>query len=182
MSVPQQKFRELVFQLLYCQDLGKADPADMVPLMMKELSVTKKVVMQAQERVEAITKQRRDIDAMIKRTSRSYDLDRIQRVELNVLRLGVFELFYDDAIPGKVAIAEAMRLSRKFGTPASASFVNAILDHLYRNSLGDAVDDVAVEESIQVLEASEQAAREAAEAEVMEGDSSDQESCEEQEY
>jgi N utilization substance protein B len=162
MTIPQQKFRELTFQLLYSHDLGKADSADMLPMMMKELSVTKRVVVEAQQKVEAIEKNRAEIDAMIKKTSRSYEFDRIQRVELNVLRLALYELFYEREVPPKVVIAEAIRMARKFGTPASVSFVNAILDHLYQSSIGAAMDDAAIKESIEALRISEQAAEEAA--------------------
>jgi N utilization substance protein B len=48
------------------------------------------------------------------------------------LRLGIFEIFFDSEIPAKVAIAEAIRLCRKFGTPESSQFVNAILDGVYK--------------------------------------------------
>ena len=72
---------------------------------------------------------------MISETSLSYDLDRIHSVERNVLRLGIYELFYETEIPPKVAIAESIRLSKKFGTPESVSYVNAIIDNLYKRKL-----------------------------------------------
>ena len=65
-----------------------------------------------------------------------YDIDRIHSVERNVLRLGIYELFFDPEIPPKVAIAEAIRMSKKFGTPESVSYVNAIMDNIYKRKQG----------------------------------------------
>ncbi len=132
MALPPQKFREIVFQLLYSQDFTPIDPAESIPFMMHELKVTKRSMLDAHDRINKILEKYPEIDRNIEASSISYSFDRISRVEKTILRIGVFELLFDDAIPGKVAIAEAIRLSRKFGTPESAHFVNAILDDIYK--------------------------------------------------
>jgi N utilization substance protein B len=71
------------------------------------------------------------IDEKITSLSPDYSFARISRVEKTILRLGVYEILFDDLIPPLVAISEAIRLTRKFGTPESARFVNAILDRVY---------------------------------------------------
>jgi len=162
MALSQQKFREIVFQLLYSQDVGNPDEALMLELMMAELAVSKKNVRLAQERVHKIKERLSEIDPLITSISTSYDFERIQLVTKNILRLGVFELFFDDKIPHKVAIAEAIRLSRKFNTAESASFVNALLDHLYQASQGGQVDLQQLTQHFQALMQSEQKASEAA--------------------
>ncbi len=129
----------------------------MIELIMAELSVSKKNVRLAQEKVNQIIEKLSEIDRLISSVSTSYDFDRIQIVTKNILRLGVFELFFDSGIPPKVAIAEAIRLSRKFSTPESASFVNALLDNLYQASLGAPVDACHLERQSQTLVQSEQA-------------------------
>ncbi len=75
--------------------------------------------------------QREALDAKIAAASQEYALDRISKVERNVLRLGVFEL--QSELPPKVALSEAIRLCRKFGSPEGADFVNAVLDQIYKN-------------------------------------------------
>jgi len=162
MALSQQKFREIVFQLLYSQDIGRPDDALMTELMMAELAVSKKNVRLAQERIQKIQEILPEIDALIASVSTSYDFDRIQIVTKNILRLAVFELLFDDQIPHKVAIAEAIRLSRKFNTPESASFVNALLDHLYQKSQGVQVDPQKLAQQSQTLLHSEQIASDAA--------------------
>jgi N utilization substance protein B len=155
MALSPQKFREMVFQLLYSKDMGNSEEELMLELMMNELAISKRNVKLAQERVTQILDLLPTIDPKIASVSHSYDFDRIQAVTKNILRLGVFELLFDDAIPPKVAIAEAMRLARKFGTPESATFVNALLDQLYRASLGTQIDAAVLEQQSQLLIQSE---------------------------
>jgi N utilization substance protein B len=135
-----QKFREILFQLLYSHEIGHPNEEDMIPLIMKEVSVTRKTVREAQEKLQALLEKLPEIDEIIAKTSVSYSFERIQNVEKNILRLGVFELIYEADIPPKVAIAEAMRLARKFGSPEAASFVNALLDNIYKAQQGIHVD------------------------------------------
>jgi N utilization substance protein B len=159
MAVPQQKFREVVFQMLYSFDMGRTDDADIIELLMKELSVTRKTTTKALERVQDIIAIQKEVDSMISQASFSYAFERIQSVERNILRLGVYELFFDEDIPPKVAISEAMRLARKFGSPESATFINAVLDTLYKASLGEEVDPQKITDSILTLTKSEQEAQ-----------------------
>ncbi len=146
MPVPQQKFREIVFQLLYSHDMGKAEERDMLALMMAELAVSRKAVRDAQEKVRAIIAKLPEIDPLITKSALGYSFERIQSVERNVLRIGAYEMLYDAAIPPKVAIAEAMRLERKFGSPEGANFVNALLDNIYKASQGLKIDEQEVAE------------------------------------
>lgn len=134
MPIPQQKFREIVFQLLYSINNGFANENDLITLIMGELNVTKNNVKKALERVHEIIQKQPKIDPLIESMSTTYDFERIQTVTKDILRLGVFELLYDSKIPPKVAITEAMRLARKFGAPESGLFVNAILDQLHQKT------------------------------------------------
>lgn len=124
--------REVVFQLLYGHDWPVTQDSSLHRLISKELRVSAKVTQEAQLRVKDIRNHVEELDQMIASSSKSYELDRIPKAERNILRLGVFEVLYDEAIPPKVAIAEAIRLGRKFSTPESAAFINAILDEIYR--------------------------------------------------
>ena len=134
MPLPVQKFREMVFQMLYAYDMSHSEEADVIDLLMHELKVTKKSANEASRRVKEIQDRKNEIDDMIRPASTEYQFERISSVEKNILRLGIYEICFDEAIPEKVAITEAIRLCRKFGTPESAQFVNAILDRIYKGS------------------------------------------------
>lgn len=122
--------------MLYSFNMGLSSEEELCALMMKELSVNRTVVKEALERVKLVLNHLPEIDARISEASVSYDIDRIHSVERNVLRLGIFELYFDPEIPPKVAIAEAIRMSKKFGTPESVSYVNAIMDNIYKRKQG----------------------------------------------
>jgi transcription antitermination protein NusB len=68
-----------------------------------------------------------EIDKMLADKMRGWTLDRLGRVELAVLRLGVYEILWDDDVPEGVAIAEAVELAKKFGAENSGVFVNGVL-------------------------------------------------------
>jgi len=136
MAIPQQKFREIVFQLIYSADFIESDDEEMIKLMMEQLSVTKKVVREAIARKRLVEEKRPELDQSIAKVSQGYDFERITRTERNILRLALFELLYDPSIPPKVVIAESIRLARKFSSPEGAAFVNAIIDALYKTQTG----------------------------------------------
>lgn len=142
MPIPLQKFREAVFQILYSQDFGKSD--ELVSFMMEELKATRRAMSDAQARVEQVVAKLPEIDDLISSASTEYTFERISRVERTILRLGLFEILFDEAIPPKVAIAEAIRLCRKFGSPEGAQFVNAILDGVYKKHAQTPAEPVSV--------------------------------------
>lgn len=132
MPVPQTKYREVVFQLLYSTEEGGEQSDEILSLIMRELEVSKRTVREARERSYLILGHKAHIDTLISTHATEYRLERIPSVERNALRLGIYELLYDEEIPEKVAISEAMRLVRKFSTPEAALFVNAIMDQIYQ--------------------------------------------------
>lgn len=101
MSITQQKKREIVFLVLYSQDIAHEEFSKTIPMLMEQLSVTRRNVLDAQKRAEKIADVRIEIDGRIAQVSHAYELERIQLVEKNILRLGIFELFYDPTIPPK---------------------------------------------------------------------------------
>ncbi len=128
MALPKQKFREIVLQLLYCNEHICAKKEDVFSFFMKQIKVSKKNVKEASDYKDKIIEKLPQIDEKIKAISTEYSFDRISLVELNIIRLSLYEIFFDESIPKKVSIAEAIRLCRKFATPHSANFVNAIID------------------------------------------------------
>lgn len=163
MAVPQKKLREAVLQLLYSEEFAGLEEEEVAPFMMGELSVPKRSMLECIERARSVMAKFEEIDILLEKTSQSYSFERIQRVELCILRLGAYELFYDDEIPPKVAISEALRLARKFSTPEAATFVNALLDFIYKSSLGSETDETLLSKVSAKLIQSEDLAKKAAE-------------------
>ena len=68
-----------------------------------------------------------ELDAMLDEKAKGLNTKRMIKVDLTILRLAVYEIEYDDSVPGSVAINEAVELAKKFGQDASTSIVNGLL-------------------------------------------------------
>ena len=82
--------------------------------------------------LEGVLAHREEIDEKIGRTAIGWPLDRMSLVDLTILRLAVWEIFYADDVPGSVSIAEAMELTERFSDPEDKAFVNGILGTILR--------------------------------------------------
>ncbi|MBX7190629.1 MAG: transcription antitermination factor NusB [Sandaracinaceae bacterium] len=80
--------------------------------------------------VRGFASERARIDDLIRHVSQHWRLERMTRVDRNVLRLGTWELVACDDIPRKVTLNESIELAKRFGTETSASFVNGVLDRI----------------------------------------------------
>jgi N utilization substance protein B len=71
-----------------------------------------------------------EIDDIIKQASRNWRLERMSRVDRNILRLATYELGHTPEVPTKVVINEAVELAKRFGAAEAPAFVNGILDRI----------------------------------------------------
>ena len=82
------------------------------------------------EKVGNISDKLEEIDAKINEVSEGWKTGRMGKVDLALIRLAVYELLYDEDVPAKVAINEAVELAKQYGTDNSPAFVNGILAKL----------------------------------------------------
>ncbi len=84
----------------------------------------------AVEIVEGVTGQRERIDELLSTYAQGWTVDRMPGVDRAVLRLGAWELLFNDDVPDPVAIDEAVELARDLSTDESPAFVNGLLGRL----------------------------------------------------
>ena len=92
MSLPPQKFREIVFLFLYRNDFVCSELEETTLLIMDQLKVTKKSVLQAHEKALLIKEKLEEIDSKIAHASVEYTFERISSVEKTALRLGLYKI------------------------------------------------------------------------------------------
>lgn len=80
--------------------------------------------------VEGVVTHQERIDALLSAHSVGWSLDRMPTVDRNLLRLAVYELWYEDAVPDSVVIAEAVALAGSLSTDESPAFLNGVLARL----------------------------------------------------
>jgi len=86
--------------------------------------------------VRGIAARMPELDELIKKYLKNWKVDRLEKVDLALLRVSIFEmLFYTGKDPAEstVVINEAVEIAKKFGTPKSASFINAVLDNVAKD-------------------------------------------------
>ncbi len=73
---------------------------------------------------------RAELDERVEQTSLHWRIERMARVDRNILRLGVYELLHRPDVPTKVCLNEAIEIARKFGSEESGAFINGVLDKI----------------------------------------------------
>ncbi|RLE31745.1 transcription antitermination factor NusB [Candidatus Acetothermia bacterium] len=122
--------REVVLRLLYRLEF-KTLPLEAL-LVEEELNDQADFI---RERLVGILQHREEIDGIIDRRAQGWGIDRLATVDRNILRLGIYELLYTD-VPPEVAIDEAVELAKEYGTEKAPSFINAILDRVWKEKNG----------------------------------------------
>jgi len=84
--------------------------------------------------VTGVVEHLKEIDEIIEKAAPEWPIDQISIVDRNILRIGLYELLYEDkkAVPSKVAINEAIELAKGFSGPNSGKFVNGVLGTVYK--------------------------------------------------
>ncbi|AKM84657.1 TPA: transcription antitermination factor NusB [Patescibacteria group bacterium] len=84
--------------------------------------------------VAGLKRHMEEIDAIITASAPEWPIPQIAQVDLSILRLAIFELLFDDEVPPKAAINEAVELAKAFGGENSSKFVNGVLGTVFRTS------------------------------------------------
>lgn len=104
--------------------------ADGTSVMVHQVDATMDDMNELVKKTEKIAAVIPQLDAKIDSVAEGWKTKRMGRVELTILRLAVYEMCYDDEVPEKVAINEAVELAKKFGQEESSSFINGVLAKL----------------------------------------------------
>jgi N utilization substance protein B len=122
--------RELALQLLYALDMNPIKIQETLQLSRENSRSAEHVRIFAEELAAGVMANLDEIDKLIAGTSKNWAISRMAKVDLNILRLAVFELVFRSDIPRNVTINEAIEVAKKFGTEDSPAFINGILDEI----------------------------------------------------
>ncbi|MET8704421.1 MULTISPECIES: transcription antitermination factor NusB [unclassified Kitasatospora] len=133
MSSARTKARTRAFQILFEADHRGVDPltvlADWVARARepKPDEGTPQVGEYTMELVEGYVQHARRIDELISQYAVGWTLDRMPIADRNVLRLGAYELIWEDRVPDAVVVDEAVEIAKEYSTDDSPAFVNGLL-------------------------------------------------------
>jgi len=126
----RRQARELAMQALFYMDMRNNASVEMLERFCGNFSPPKKARPFFRKLVNGVRETGGELDALIERFSKNWDINRMSCVDRNVMRIAVFELLYCDDIPPKVSINEAIDVGKKFGTEESGAFINGIMDSI----------------------------------------------------
>lgn len=129
----RSELRENIFKLLFMSDFnGEEEMPGQLALYFEGLdtegvALKEKDQTYMQEKYQRVCGKLEEIDTMLNACAEGWKTSRMSKVDLNILRLAVYEMVYDEEIPVKVAINEAVEIAKRFGGDESASFINGVL-------------------------------------------------------
>jgi N utilization substance protein B len=125
--------RSYALQLLYARDGDASNNLSSAAVNWAsdfELEVDEAAQEFARALVAAAVERAQEVDDLIASASKNWRIERMSRVDRNILRLGACELVAFRDVPVKVVINEAVELAKRFGTAESSAFVNGVLDRI----------------------------------------------------
>ena len=125
--------RSYALQLLYARDGDSSNDLASAAINWAsefELEIEESAQTFARDLVSAAVARAAEVDELIASASKNWRIDRMSRVDRNILRLGACELVAFKDVPVKVVINEAVELAKRFGTAESSAFVNGVLDRI----------------------------------------------------
>lgn len=121
--------REHLFKLLFCKDFHEVEELkEQIELYQEQQEIMNEAEFApVKAKLEAIVAEEGTIDMILADVAEGWRLNRMGKAELTILRIATYEIRYDEDVPDKVAINEAVELAKKYGNDASSGFVNGIL-------------------------------------------------------
>ncbi|MEM9191800.1 MAG: transcription antitermination factor NusB [Myxococcota bacterium] len=126
----RRRGREAALQMLYQVDVSEASVEQAVRHYWATLASSRDGEEFANALVLGWAAVRDDIDETIRSVSQHWRLERMTRVDRNILRLATYELKMLGDVPRRVTLNEAVELAKRFGAEGSAGFVNGVLDRI----------------------------------------------------
>jgi N utilization substance protein B len=134
--------REIALQSLYQIEMNHVSPMEAVTSVIEEAENDNESELEVAdeklspdyivELVEGTFTHKKEIDILLEEYLKGWQMDRLSRIDREVLRLAVYEMVYRDDVPPKVVVNEAIELSKHFGTEESGKFVNGVLGKMIK--------------------------------------------------
>jgi transcription antitermination protein NusB len=127
MSSYRHKARTIALQALYEVDSAARPAETVVERLLERASLTEETAAFVRELVAGVVTNMDKIDSNVKRYAPAWPLEQMAMIDRNILRLAIFEILFDNKVPVKVVVSEAVELAKTFGSESSSKFVNGVL-------------------------------------------------------
>ncbi len=130
----RRQLREYTFKMLFHKEFYSSEELEQQVnnFLQEEDELTEEQRVSMAARAKDIFDKIPELDEEISAVSEGWKLNRMGKVDLTIIRLALYEMRYDDQVPDKVAVNEAVEIAKKFGGDSSPQFVNGILAKLIK--------------------------------------------------
>ena len=128
--------REEAVKLIYQMEITKDSPKEAIENFIEncEIKLESIDLEYIKGIVNGVCENKEEIDSVLQRNFVKWKIDRISKVNLAILRVGLYEMNYVEEVPGKVAINEAVEVAKKYSDEKSVAFINGVLDKIYKEN------------------------------------------------
>jgi len=130
----RRQARMIALQTLYEYDTAHHDLQEVLQRHTEERHLHTKVVEYASELMVGVCSHLDDIDAHIQSAAREWPLQQMARIDKNILRLAIYEILFNNTVPAKAAINDAVELAKIFGSDTSSRFINGVLGTIFNRA------------------------------------------------
>ena len=129
---PRRKAREATMQALYALEINNGFPQDVLELCDDSFNNSENDIY-TRELFNCVVEKKIWADDLISQCLENWEYGRVAILDKILLRMGVSEIYHIDDVPPKVSISEMVEIAKVYSTEESSSFVNGILDTIYKN-------------------------------------------------
>lgn len=125
----RRELRENVFKMLFRVEFHEeTEMSEQFDLFGEEVeNITEEDTAYINHKCNDIISKIAEIDTAINESTTGWKTTRMSKVDLSIIRLAVYEIKFEEDIPAKVSINEAVELAKKYGADESAAFINGVL-------------------------------------------------------
>ena len=138
--------RIIAVQAIYAYEISDRASDDVINIILEtddnnwaplESVPSKDAIGYAKRLYRKVIEFKEELDVLIQERSKNWSINRITLLDRLVLRMSLAEMLYEEDVPPKVSISEAVEIAKYFSTEESGSFVNGILDSFYNDTIKD---------------------------------------------
>ena len=129
---PRRKAREATMQALYALEINNGFPQDVLELCDDSFNDSENDIY-TRKLFHCVVEKKSWADDLISQCLENWEYGRVAILDKILLRMGVSEIYYIDDVPPKVSISEMVEIAKIYSTEESSSFVNGILDTIYKD-------------------------------------------------
>lgn len=119
--------REAAMKLLYQLEFQKDDKKEQIAIALEDENFTQKDKQYIEDIIDGVHSNLELIDSVIENKATGWKIGRLSKIDLSILRIGIYEILKREDIPYSVSVNEAVELAKKYSNEDAGAFVNGLL-------------------------------------------------------